>query len=80
MLLQGGDGNPFHAFCEEIPVLSTKTPTLDLPDLQLGWGDGKTRLHIFSSAKPQQTLQKEPATTFNDSSLETPYGYAYFSL
>lgn len=72
MLLQGGDVSPFHAFCEEIPVLSAKTPTLDLLDLQMGWGDDKSRFHIVSSAKPQQTSQKQSATTLNDSSRKHP--------
>lgn len=31
------------------------------------------------SNKPQRTFQRQPATTFGTSSLETPYPYAYFS-
>lgn len=67
----GRGWQPIPCFCEEIPALSATTSTLDLLYLQLGWGDSKTRLSILSSAKPQQTLQKQSATT--SSSLETPY-------
>lgn len=78
-LLQGGDGHPIQAFCKGIPILSAKPPTLDLLDLQLGRSKAKAKLLIFSSAKPQRTLQTESATMFNGSSLETPYRSAYFS-